>query len=37
MVQNAKNVALNINDPEAASRWRESNRQVTLIVTFSYL
>lgn len=25
MVQNAKQVALNIHDPKAASRWRDSN------------
>ena len=28
MVQNAKQVALNINDPKAASRWRDSNNRL---------
>lgn len=29
MVQNAKSVALDINDPKAASKWRDSNRAVS--------
>lgn len=39
MVQDAKSVALNINDPAVASRWRESNKHVILFypkyVTFN--
>lgn len=31
MVQDAKLVAININDSNAVSRWRESNRSVSSI------
>lgn len=31
MVQNAKLVAININDNNAVSHWRESNRTVSII------
>lgn len=40
MVQDAKSVALNIGDPAAASRWRESNKRVRfdiIFATFRYL
>lgn len=31
MVQNAKQVASNINDPQAASHWREANKNVSIL------
>lgn len=37
MVQNAKQVASNINDPMAASQWRDSNKHVRYDFHFSFL
>lgn len=31
MVQNAKQVASNINDPQAVSHWREANKNVSIL------
>lgn len=34
MVQDAKLVAINITDGAAVSRWRESNRAVSILMTY---